>query len=154
MENEILFDAVLTPNRSLTKKSFLIVMAAASFFCFTIGLIFFLAGAWPVTGFLGLELLLLYLSFRISYRSANRRETVQLRRTSLSVSRFLQNGKSLVWSFQPYWLQIECNFEAKHDRSIVLRSKGTTVGIGSFLSPKERADFAEALIKALHKCKA
>lgn len=153
MNDKILFNAVLRPNRSLAKKGFLWVMVIASLLCLTVGLMFLLAGAWPVTGFLGLELLLLHIALLMSYRSGHLTETIQLRKASLSVFRFVRNGSSFVWHFQPYWLQVEFNREAHHDSQIILRSKGKSVSVGSFLSPNERADFAHALMKALRNCK-
>ena len=43
----------------------------------TIGVGFFLAGAWPVIGFLGLELLVVWRAFNLNYRAAKVRETIE-----------------------------------------------------------------------------
>ena len=43
---------------------------------FAAGAMFFVVGAWPVVGFLGLDLLLIYLAFRASYRSGRAYETL------------------------------------------------------------------------------
>ena len=48
------------PYRSLSKRGFAIVMAVLTSLAFCIGLGFFLLGAWPVIGFLGLEILVVW----------------------------------------------------------------------------------------------
>ena len=64
------------PHRSLSLKGFYIVMGLLAGFLFIIGVGFFLAGAWPVIGFLGLELLVVWGAFKLNYRAARHRETI------------------------------------------------------------------------------
>ena len=73
-----LFDAVLYPNRSLGRFGFHLLMAAIVLVSAAIGAAFVLAGAWPVTGFLGADVLLLYLAFRWNYRQGRRAEFIRL----------------------------------------------------------------------------
>jgi Mn2+/Fe2+ NRAMP family transporter len=54
----VIFDALLTPQRSLSPRGFVIFMAAVCAASFVAGLMSVLAGAWPVVGFLGLDLVL------------------------------------------------------------------------------------------------
>ena len=63
------FRALLTPHRSLGPTGFLVLMAALAGISFVTGLVFYLAGAWPVMGFFGLDVALVYLAFRLNYRS-------------------------------------------------------------------------------------
>ena len=71
-----LFSAIITPHRSLTSTGFVLVMALVGGFSFIGGLVFFAIGAWPVVGFLGLDVLLVYWAFRINYRAATAFEEV------------------------------------------------------------------------------
>ena len=71
-----IFSAVLTPHRSLSRKGFLILMTVLGLISFATGTVFLLAGAWPVFGFCGLEVLLIYFAFRMSYRRAKAYEQV------------------------------------------------------------------------------
>ena len=73
-----LFDAVLYPNRSLGRFGFHLLMAAIVLVSAAIGAAFVLAGAWPVTGFLGADVVLLYLAFRWNYRQGRRAEFIRL----------------------------------------------------------------------------
>ena len=65
-----IFSALLTPHRSLGPTGFLILMACLGGLSFVSGIIFVSIGAWPVFGFFGLDVLLVYLAFRANYRSA------------------------------------------------------------------------------------
>src|SRR3546814_15431204 len=65
-----LFDAELRPHRSLSPRGFLLLMASVCAFSFAGGLAFYLAGAWPVIGFLGADVLLISPAFK---RSEERR---------------------------------------------------------------------------------
>ena len=65
-----LFAARLKPHRSLTRTGFIAVMAVLGGVSFTVGSIFLMKGAWPIFGFLGLDVLLVYLAFRANFRSA------------------------------------------------------------------------------------
>src|SRR5215510_4268207 len=71
-----LFSAIITPHRSLNSTGFLAVMLLVSGFSFVAGMVFFLLGAWPVVGFLGLDVLLVYWAFRLNYLAAGACEEV------------------------------------------------------------------------------
>jgi uncharacterized membrane protein len=72
------FHAVLTPYRSLRPAGFLVLMVALGAVSFVAGILFLVAGAWPVLGFFGLDVLLVYVAFRLNYRSGRLYETVNL----------------------------------------------------------------------------
>lgn len=144
-----IFDAELTPHRSLSPRGFVILMSAVCAVSFAGGLAFYLAGAWPVVGFLGADVLLIYLAFKISYRSGRLVERLHLTRDRLIVSRVWPGGRRRSWEFQPYWLQVEMADPPRHDSQLVLRSHGRSLVVGSFLTKQERAEVATALRAAL-----
>ena len=152
-DEEVLFDAVLTPHRSLSPRGFLLLMLAVGGVSFGAGLAFFLVGAWPVVGFLGLDVLLIYVAFKLSYRSARIYESLRLTRADLTVRRVDAKGAERSWSFQPTWLQIEMDNPPRHDSPLELRSHGKSLAIGSFLTPHERLDLAQALRAALEQAR-
>ncbi|NIA71985.1 DUF2244 domain-containing protein [Pelagibius litoralis] len=147
--NALLFDAELTPHRSLPPRGFLLLMAGVSAISFGAGLLFFLMGAWPVIGFLGADVLLIFLAFKINYRRGRLAEHLQLTAGDLTVTRVWPGGRSKSWQFQTAWLQILLDDPPKHDSPLVLRSHGRSLTIGSFLTKEERADLARALRSAL-----
>jgi uncharacterized membrane protein len=146
----IYFAAALHPNRSLSRFGFRVVMVAAAASAFAIGTIFLLAGAWPVIGFCGLEVILLYLAFRLNYRSGRMSENLRLTRTDLEVIRISPYGKKQTWHFEPTWLQVLMDDPPEHQSKLRLASHGRSLVIGSFLTPEERLEVACALRDALY----
>src|SRR5215471_10969392 len=102
-----LFDVLLMPNRSLSPLGFALLMAGVSLVSFGAGLTFYLIGAWPVIGFLGLDVLLIYIAFRVSFRRLRAFETLRLTEQSLVFERVSPGGVRRRWTFQPYWLRVE-----------------------------------------------
>ena len=75
------FAAMLTPYRSLGANGFRILMLVVCAICLVAGLVFLALGAWPVFGFLGLDILLIFLAFRWNYKAARAYEQVSVSRT-------------------------------------------------------------------------
>ena len=149
--NPLLFDALLTPHRSLSPRGFVVLMAAICAFSFSAGLGFFLAGAWPVVGFLGLDVLLVYVAFRVNFRHGRMYETLRLNREALTVRRVDHWGKARRWLFQPTWLQVLIDDPPRHESQLTLRSHGRSITVGAFLTPAERLGVAKTLRRALAK---
>lgn len=143
------FDAVLYPNRSLPPFGFMILMLAVVSVSAAIGAGFALAGAWPVTGFLGLDVLLLFLAFRWNYREGRRTETIRLDRDGLLIRRTEPGGQVRSWRFEPYWVRVKMEGPPGPGSRLVLSSHGTSLVIGAFLTPSERVEVAQALQAAL-----
>ena len=95
------FRAVLTPYRSLGPTGFLILMGALGGISFVAGLVFYLAGAWPVMGFFGLDVALVYLAFKLNYRSGRLYETLDLTRDRLTWTRVHPSGRREAVPLQP-----------------------------------------------------
>ena len=144
-----LFDVVLRPHRSLSPLGFLILMLIISSICFTAGLFFLLLGAWPVMGFFGLDVLAIYIAFRLNYRTGRAIETLQLSDSELLITRINPSGTKHRWAFHPYWLQVHMDNPPEPSSKLTLSSHGQSLTIGSFLTPDERAEVATALRKAL-----
>jgi uncharacterized membrane protein len=149
-EEPTLFSAVLTPHRSLGRTGFLVVMLLIGGISFVAGLVFFIAGAWPVVGFLGLDVLLVYCAFRVSYRTAAAYEQVTVTASTLTVRKVSHRGEVAEWTLNPVWvrLQREAHEEFGIQR-LFLVSHGRRLPVATFLGPKEKASFATALAAAL-----
>jgi uncharacterized membrane protein len=143
------FDAVLYPNRSLGRLGFYALMSAIVLVSAGVGAGFVLVGAWPVTGFLGLDVLLLYLAFRWNYRAGRCAELVRLDRDGLCVRQVKPDGGTREWRFEPHWVRVTIDDPPRHDSQLVLCSHGRALAIGSFLTAEERAEVARALRAAL-----
>jgi uncharacterized membrane protein len=142
-------DVVLYPNCSLGRMGFAVLMAAIVLVSAAVGAGFMMVGAWPVTGFLGLDVVLLYLAFRWNYRQARRAEFIRLDRDGLTVRRLEPDGRSQGWRFEPYWVRVSIDQRSRHDHRLVLSSHGQRLEIGAFLTTDERLELAHALDEAL-----
>lgn len=145
----VFLDAVLAPHRSLPRRGFNILMLILGVVSFVYGSVFIILGAWPVFGFLGLDVLLVWLAFRASYRSARQREHVRLVEESLTVERTDVRGARRSWLFQPYWLRVVFEEEDEATNRLSIRSHGRSLPLGTFLGPAQRREFAERLQRAL-----
>jgi uncharacterized membrane protein len=147
----VLFDAILTPHRSLGRPGFAILMAVVAAVNIGLGISFTLRGAWPIFGFCGLDVLLFYIMFQLNYRSAHMFERIRLLPDELIVERHDRRGHKQSWSFQPYWLRIAMDDPPDHGSQLVLSSHGRSLAVGSFLTAAERFDLAQALRRALQR---
>ena len=98
--------------------------------------------------------MLVYLAFKQNFRGSRRYETVQLTDKTLTAERIAPSDKRERWRFQPYWLQIKIEDNPASDSTLVLRSHGRVVEIGSFLTTDEKVDLANALCNELTKLRA
>ena len=152
--NDLLFDVVLTPNRSLGPRGLVFLTTAVGGVGFVVGLALFMAGAWPVMGFLGLVAALIYLAFRLYTRRASIQESLRLTRKHLTVERVDPRGETKTWRFSPAWLQVDIEEPARPGGGLVLRSHGQELKIGRFLTLEERRDLTLALGQALRRARA
>jgi uncharacterized membrane protein len=152
-ERHVFLEAVLHPYRSLPPRAFIILMVGLASLSLVAGTICILVGAWPVFGFFGLDVALVYVAFRISYRSARQHERVRLTDESLTVERVSVRGVRLRWRFEPYWLRVLFK-EDEDTNSLAVASHGRTLVLGRFLAPNERRDFARQLARALERWRA
>ncbi len=147
------FDALLTPHRSLGPRGFLVLMICVCVISFGAGLAFFLSGAWPVIGFFGIDVLLIYLAFRINYRRAKQYERVRLSPEQLRVDKVSHHGRKRAFVFQPFWIAVEMKQPAEPDTPLHIASHGKRLRLGAFLSAEERLAFARALRDALMRAR-
>jgi len=143
------FHAVLRPYRSLSPSGFLAAMALVAGVSAVTGGIFLLAGAWPVTGFFGLDVLLLYLALRLSYRSGRLYETVDVTPARLVFRRIHPSGRQEQFDCNPYWARVELSEWPNGRTRLGIRVQGRHLVFGGFLTDDERRNFASALRAAL-----
>jgi uncharacterized membrane protein len=145
-----LFSALLTPHRSLSRTGFLVLMGFLSLVSFVAGMAFLLMGAWPVVGFFGLDVLIVWWAFRINFRRGNATEEITVTATELRVRRVSHRGHVVEWVLNPVWVQLDRKAHAEFGiEKLYLVSRGRRVSIANFLGADEKASFAKALTAAL-----
>lgn len=142
-------DALLTPHRSLNARTFLLVMCVFSAMNVAVAIFWALQGAWPVLGFLVLDVALLTWAFRMNFRAARMFERVRIDADNLQVTRMPVRGQPAHWIVAAHWARVENLPDA-----VRIAAGDRVVDVGAFLSPPERGDLAQALRAALARAKA
>lgn len=144
------FAAVIRPHRSLGPDGFRILMTLCCVVMIGASIPFIVLGFWPVGGFFGLDLIALYVAFRVNYRRGQSFEEVILTPLELLFRRVTHQGDKREWRFNPLWTRLDReNDEDFGLQKLALVSRGERLVIAGDLSPPERESLADALGKAL-----
>ncbi len=144
------FEAVLTPNEPLSPLGLGIVMSIIAGVSFVAGASFVMAGAWPVTGFFGLDVLLVWYALVASRNASRRREDVTITASEVVLCRFLPGRPPIELHLPRLGLRVELEDEhADFAGRLFLRRGRQRFEFGSFLSEPDRRSLAVALSRAL-----
>jgi uncharacterized membrane protein len=149
-----IFAARLRPHRSLDARRVKILLVAVGCVSGAVSLPFYLMGAWPVVGFMGLDVALLWLAFHVSMRGARAYEDVAVSALELLVAKVSAGGRRAEWRFHPAWVRLERVWhEAYGLERLSLVSRGRHLEVASFLGPGEKARFEREFSAALNQAR-
>ena len=144
----------LRPHRSLTREQANMLIAVVSLTICAISLPFFLMGAWPIVGFLGLDALGIWLAFELSFRAARAYEDLRLTPLELRLDKVPVRGEIREFRFNPSWVRLD---RSEHEefglQRLALVSHGRSVEFASFLGPQQKAEIAGDLSLALARAR-
>ena len=143
------FERVLLPHRSLPSRNFHLLMGLLGLVSLAAGVGFVAVGAWPVIGFFGLDVALVYLAFRLNYRTARQSETIRLADDTFTVERVSVRGERRNWRFQPFWVRVILEERRDTSNRLLVASHGRSLVIGDFVPPATRRELAVTLRDAL-----
>ena len=141
----------LWPYRSLSLRGFQILIAVLASLMTVIGLGFYLLGAWPVIGFLGLEILVVWYAFKWNYRSGQLVETVAITPQQVDVTRTDWRGRETTVRLSGAWIKAELDVKEKRRERLYLRQHAHKLEIGAFMPPSEKLSLANALNAAFSR---
>lgn len=141
-------DVVLRPYRSLSQTAFRLMLIVVIVANLGVGAVFLAQGAIPVAGFMGLDVLALWLAFHVNYRAARREEHVRVAKGQIYVGSYDGKGGAAHWVLNPLWARV-----AREGPGVLVRAGGGQMRLGAFLSPKECVQLAAALDAALWRAK-
>ena len=150
-KNKRLYRITLYPYRSLNKTGFFLLMFVLGLFSFIAGIMFMLKGAWPVFGFFGLDVLLVYIFFKINFKSGKKKEIIILTKNQLIVEFYNSKNVFKTYKLDPNWLKINLTKLKNEMNKLQISSKNKSIIIGSFLGYQEKISVAKSLHKALKK---
>jgi uncharacterized membrane protein len=140
----------IKPHRSLTQSNFRLLLAIFSGVSLFSSLPFILFGAWPVAGFIGLDVAALYFAFRANFRAARAYEDLLLTPFELRFAKVSAKGARAEWTFNPAWVRLDrVEHEEFGTQRLAFVSRGRSVEVGPFLGPQEKAQLAANLSSAL-----
>jgi uncharacterized membrane protein len=141
----------LTPHRSLSRNAFVTLMAILVALNLTGGILFWAIGAWPVMGFMGLDVLIAWWAFRRNFADADRFERIVIEGEHVTLTRQIKSSKPHISIFNRRWLRVELEYDEPRELvgRLLLFSHGKRTEIASFLGAEERQSLAKALRQAL-----
>jgi uncharacterized membrane protein len=145
------WSVTLTPHRSLTREGFVALMAILVLLNLAGGLLFFVAGAWPVTGFMGLDVVLVWWAFRQNFTDGRRAERISIARDRVTLQRLSLAGPGETLEFNRRWLKVELEFDVARDvvGRLLLVYQGSKTEVGAFLGGDERRSLCKEIKAAL-----
>ena len=150
----LFFERILLPHRSLPPRGFQLLMLILGLISLAVGIAFVSIGAWPVTGFFGLDVALVYIAFRINYRQGRLREILRLAADTFTVERISVYGNRRVWQFQPFWVRVVLDERDTDRNRLFVASHGRFLPVGDFLAPPARRELAAMIREALARWRA
>lgn len=151
MDSPVYMDAVITPNRSLSQRGFVVLISIVTLFnCVAAG-VFLSMGATYVPVFLGLDVIAVAAAFAASYAAAKRIERVLVTSRAVKVVRETPKTSQVVWESPTAFTRVALEIdEDEVVHAVRLAMSGRHASIAAALSPLERADFARALERAIY----
>lgn len=149
-----LFAATLTPNRSLGRSGLRVVVATLAVMASIPGMIFFSLGAWPIVGFLGLDVLLVWWAMSSSLRAGRRFEEVTLWPDQLELRQVAPSGEEQLRRFNPFFVKLVIDRDIdERTTGLHLRTRDDDIEIGAFLNSDDKTSFAKVFGTALKKAR-
>jgi uncharacterized membrane protein len=105
--DKLVFSARLHPNHSLSRNGRFFVLAGTVLVGVFISIPLSLLGAWPVIGFYGLDIMALYIAFRVCNARALDYEELILTEVELLFRKVSHKGSNREWRFNAFWVRLQ-----------------------------------------------
>ncbi|CAN7147190.1 DUF2244 domain-containing protein [Phenylobacterium sp. LjRoot164] len=151
MDGLVYMDAVITPNRSLSQRGFVVLIGIVTLFnCVAAG-VFLSMGATFVPVFLGLDVLAVIAAFAASYAAAKKIERVLVTAREVRVVRETPKSTEVIWESPTAFTRVALEIDEDDVvHGVRVAMSGRHASVAQALSPVERADFARALERAIY----
>lgn len=149
----VYFDARLTPNRSLSAGAVRVTMAVAVLASLLSGFYFLQAGAAPVIGFFGLDLVLLGLAFRFVHRHQAQETRVRVTAHTVHLHHRDGRGREKLASLPTAFVRVDAAQAPQGPGGVRLSLSDRSYLVGAFLTLAERESLARALSGAIRQAR-
>jgi uncharacterized membrane protein len=151
--SRLLFEAVIVPHRSLTRRGLAILIGAIIGMVGLTALRFWLIGAWPVAAFSVLEVGLAIWLIWLNARSARASELVLLSEDDIRIIRTDPRGRRQERRFSTAWLNVVVEEIPGRVPRVILAARNIREEIGTVLGEAPKRDLAAALSAALYRAR-
>jgi uncharacterized membrane protein len=149
-----LFAATLTPHRSLTPAGKRMVIGLVAALALVPGLIFYVAGAWPVVGFMGADVLAIWVALTVSMRGGKAYEVITLWPASLELRKVDAKGGEEILRFTPAAVRFLVDRDYNERvTALWFKADDRKVPVGAFLSTDEKLSLSKVFGTALRKAR-
>jgi len=127
----------LSPNSSLVGIYRTIFLLSITLVCGGIGIIFYFFGAALILPFAGLELMILFIAFYLSFKWSSNKEKIYISQDIVKVERGRNKAE---YSWKEFRTFTYFKIKKERDKTIRLsfRSKGNDIYIGDFLNEDDK----------------
>jgi len=127
----------LSPNSSLVGIYRTIFLLSITLVCGGIGIIFYFFGAALILPFAGLELMILFIAFYLSFKWSSNKEKIYISQDIVKVERGTNKAE---YSWKEFRTFTYFKIKKERDKTIRLsfRSKGNDIYIGDFLNEDDK----------------
>lgn len=149
MTDTVFMDAEIRPNRSLSKRGFIVLISVVLVANLASAALFLAMGAWFVPMFLGLDVLAVVFAFKVNFAKARLVERVQVTDRAVRITRETRNQSHLVWESPTAFTRVSMIMDDDQPVDLRVALSGKQTHVARALGPKERAEFARALEDAI-----
>lgn len=153
MTDAFYMDAEIRPNRSLSERGFIVLITVVTLANCASAAVFVKLGATFVPIFLAVDLLAVIVAFLVSFQAARRVERVQVTSRDVRVVQETPKWSRVVWESPTAFTRVQVEKDDGRTVGLKLALSGREVPVAAALSPRERAEFAKALERAIWRAK-
>ena len=149
----IYLDAELAPSRSLSQQGQRLVIWALGASALCMSVVFLSYGLFPIVGFLGLDILVIWACFRHSRKKQDQRTFIRVTADNIDLRHVDGKGRERTAKLPSGFAKIELE-DSNRGGGIRISSGGQAYRIGRFLTLDERRDFINYMRAALQRARA
>ena len=128
----------LEHSKSLRPEGANLVLVIFGGFGLVISGSFMVFGAWPVFGFMALDVLLIYIAFQAQYRRSDRGQEITISNDKIEIKYFIKGVCVKTILLNKYWAKLEQFNCFNRQSKLMFSSHGKFSEIGEFLSLKDK----------------
>jgi uncharacterized membrane protein len=135
----------------MSHKGFIVLISTIALVSFAAGMVFLALGAWPVLGFFGLDVFLVWWALSRNFSDARVAESICISDSEVVWTRNIHGQQQQLQRFQRPWVRVvlEQDFQRELIGRLLLTSRGSKAEIGSFMAPNDRKSLARKLNEIL-----